>query len=161
MANRVRVTNLLLTVGAVLLIAAIFLPVVCFFAMAGGTFVGGCASLWEISPLLSSLIIFLITIATGTTMWRQNSELPSALLTIGLFLVVPCAAGIAVLLFEILFIHPFALVAVTAAAGVFVVAAFVAKHPGQPMRFRFHLHTLLLCVTMAGLFLGALVTVFD
>ncbi len=155
MAIRVWFTNLLLAVGAALLIAAIFLPVVCFFAMIGGAFVGGCTSLWEISPLLSSLMVFLINIAAGTAMWRQNGELSSALLTTGLFLAVAFAAGVAVLLFEILLIHPFALAAVIAAAGVFVVAAFVAKRPGQSMRFRFHLRTLLLCVTMAGLALGA------
>jgi hypothetical protein len=149
----------LLIAGAALLIAAVFLPVVCFFAMAGGTFVGGCISLWGISPFLSSLMIFVVTTAASTASWRQNDELSSALLTTGLFLAVVSAAGITLLLIEILLIHPYALAAVIAAAGVFVVAAFVAKEPGQSIRFRFHLRTLLLCVTMAGLFLGALATV--
>jgi hypothetical protein len=159
MANRVWLTNVLLIAGAALLIAAIFLPVVCFFAMAGGTFVGGCTSFWGISPLLSSVMIFVVTTAASTAMWHPNDELSSALLTTGLFLAVVSAAGIALLLIEILLIHPYPLAAVIAASGVFVAAAFVAKKPGQSMRFRFHLRTLLLCVTMAGLFLGALATV--
>ncbi len=159
MAIRVWLTNFLLVAGAALLIAAIFLPVVCFFVMAGGTFVGGCISIWGISPLFSSLMIFVVTTATSTAMWRQNDELSSGLLTTGLLLAVVSAAGIALLMIEILPIHPYALAAVIAAAGVFVVAAFVAKPPGQSLRFRFHLRTLLLLVTMAGLFLGAFATV--
>ena len=42
MTTRVRMTNLLLTTGAALLIAAIFLPGVCFFVIAGGAIQGGC-----------------------------------------------------------------------------------------------------------------------
>ena len=119
------------------------------------------SSVWGISPFFSSLIIFFITTAAGTAMWRQNDELSSALLTAGLFLSVASAAGIAVLLFEIRLIHPYALAAVVAAAALFVIAAFVAKHADKSIRLRFHLHTLLLCVTMAGVVLGVLRMVVD
>lgn len=161
MTTRVRVTNLLLAAGAALLVAAVFLPVVCFFVIAGGAIVGGCTSLWGISPFLSSLIIFLITTAAGTAMWRQHDELPGALLTAGLFLAIVSAAGIACLLLEILLIHPSALAAVIAAAALFVIAALVAKHPGKSIRFRFHLRTLLLCVTVAAVVLSVLRSVID
>ncbi len=83
MGIRVWFTNLLLTAGAALLIAAIFLPGVCFFVITGGAIQGGCTSVWGISPFFSSLIIFFITTAAGTAMWRQNDELSSALLTTG------------------------------------------------------------------------------
>jgi hypothetical protein len=154
-------TNLFLAAGAALLISAAFLPVVCVFFVSGMYVVGGCASLWGISPVLGSLIVVCVASAAGSAMWRQHDELSGALLTAGLFLALTGATGAAVLWFEVLIIHPYFLVAIVAAAGAFVVAAFLAKRPGQSIRCRFHLRTLLLCVTMAGLFMGALVMAFD
>ena len=156
LTKRVLITNILVTVAAAILVAAVFLPIICVFAMVGGAFMGGCASLWKISPVLGSMVIVIVATSTGTALWRPRGELPSALLTAALCLAVLCAVGIAVLLIGILFIHFYVLLAVAAASTMFVAAAFVAKEPGQSIRFRFHLRTLLLCVTLAGLILGAL-----
>jgi hypothetical protein len=144
------------TAGAALLIAAIFLPCIFFLVVVVGFVAGGWTNLWAISPLLSSLIILLIAAAVVTAIRQQSNELPSALLTTGIFLAIACAIGISVLLLGILPIHPYALAAVLVAAVMFVVAAFTAKRPGQAMRFRFHLRTLLLCVTVAAMALAAL-----
>ena len=121
----------------------------------------GVRAFWAISPLLSSLIILLVTFAVVTAIRRQNDELPSSLLTTGAFLAIACVIGLVVLLLQIAFIHPYALAAVGLAAFNFVVAAFLAKRPGQSMRFRFHLRTLLLCVTMTAMVLAVLRNVSD
>jgi hypothetical protein len=148
---------LFLVVGAALLIVTVFLPVVCVFIPVGFQIVGGCASLWEFSPLYSSAIILLIVGAAGSAIWRQDDELSGVLLTTGLFLALVSATGVVLLWTATALAHPYSLGAIAAAAGAFVVAAFLAKRPGQPVGIRCHLRAALLYVTIIGLVLGTLV----
>jgi hypothetical protein len=148
--------RLLILAGAVCLVAAVFLPVVCVFIPVGMSFAGGCASLWQISPVLGALMLMLIAGLTARAVWRPDTDLPSALLTMGLCLAMTDTLLVALLMIAKMIIHPYWLLAVIAAAAFILSAAFVAKRSGGSMRFHFHLGSLLLYISVAALALGIL-----
>jgi hypothetical protein len=154
MKARFVLLRVLLFAASISMIGTLFVPSIFVYLLVGGVPQGGVASLWDISPLLSSLTALLVAVLTVFGVMRPAEELRCHLLAIGGGLLLASFSAVAWDFSSLAFFgfHPFAIFGVFCSALMLVGAAFLAGRSKKSRGFQFGLQAVFIWITFAALF---------